>query len=464
MMDNECDSTLQYYINNSKRIRINKHTYSSPSDNINVDILDAKVANRRIEESEYLRDDEMRSRLRRGNTILTLHTAGGRVHVLGRRGLPKFFDIRHSHIKYMTDPSTSLSQDHSHEYRVTLKECVEILKNNEDCRRCVDVYRTSKANGENCQVSYVQETDSWIVCSKNVSMLVQREEDMERYGGERYEYAKKMCGAWMRMVKRAPDLNTLKQVMSVYTAVGEYCGNKNLQHFVKYPEETILFYALVDKRGPSVCLPPSSSYSILKSVGLDTVSCSLVSSSYTTQSFVDSISSMYHQVAHQSMDQCGEGCVVYMVVRGMEGGERVVSAAKLKTMEYRVSRKMREKVKMMVERGWTKSETLSKYVRAVKETLKEGGEWEGEKEVVGEYRRLCSAMIDVVGECGGIDGKRIHNRYIDIIDVCRLCVEGSRKVSKEEVERIMSEEGGAGEEENAGKGEEEEIEGQMEED
>ena len=36
----------------------------------------------------------------------------------------------------------------------------------------VAIYRLEKANGENAQVSYLSEVDAWVVCSKNVSILV----------------------------------------------------------------------------------------------------------------------------------------------------------------------------------------------------------------------------------------------------------------------------------------------------
>jgi hypothetical protein len=33
------------------------------------------------------------------------------------------------------------------------------------------VVKSLKANGENIQVAYVKEIDSWMICSKNVSLI-----------------------------------------------------------------------------------------------------------------------------------------------------------------------------------------------------------------------------------------------------------------------------------------------------
>ena len=49
------------------------------------------------------------------------------------------------------------------------------------------------------------------------------------------------------MIKETDNLTGIKDLLSQFTAVGEYCGNPNLQHFVEYSKETILFYALVNK-------------------------------------------------------------------------------------------------------------------------------------------------------------------------------------------------------------------------
>jgi hypothetical protein len=42
----------------------------------------------------------------------------------------------------------------------------------------IRVVKMSKANGENCQISFISELDCFIICSKNVSMLCRSEKDI----------------------------------------------------------------------------------------------------------------------------------------------------------------------------------------------------------------------------------------------------------------------------------------------
>ena len=48
----------------------------------------------------------------------------------------------------------------------------------------------SKANGENCQVSYFEELDAWVIASKNVALLARSAKDIDYYEGERFNFAR----------------------------------------------------------------------------------------------------------------------------------------------------------------------------------------------------------------------------------------------------------------------------------
>ena len=48
-------------------------------------------------------------------------------------------------------------------------------------KRSVYLYKADKANGENFQVSYFLEYKSWIIGSKNVSILAANREDLDYY-------------------------------------------------------------------------------------------------------------------------------------------------------------------------------------------------------------------------------------------------------------------------------------------
>ena len=65
----------------------------------------------------------------------------------------------------------------------------------------VEVLKTLKANGENVQISYSKETESWVVCSKNVAMLVRSRNDIESYknraDSSRYAFSSEMSHVWL---------------------------------------------------------------------------------------------------------------------------------------------------------------------------------------------------------------------------------------------------------------------------
>jgi hypothetical protein len=42
--------------------------------------------------------------------------------------------------------------------------------------------------------------------------------------------------------------------------VGEYIGNPACQHLVKYPRETIVFYAVVENYSKRICMVPEHSF------------------------------------------------------------------------------------------------------------------------------------------------------------------------------------------------------------
>jgi hypothetical protein len=106
----------------------------------------------------------------------------------------------------------------------------------------------NKANGENAQISYFHLTDQWVVSSKNVSILVSEPADIKSYEGERYGFAALIARTWFALLegRSKASIEDLKKDLVGKTLVGEYCGNPDFQHLVKYEETTIFFYALVE--------------------------------------------------------------------------------------------------------------------------------------------------------------------------------------------------------------------------
>ena len=114
----------------------------------------------------------------------------------------------------------------------------------------VEILKTLKANGENVQVSWSQEADAWVVCSKNVALVAQNSSHVEKYGDSRFQFAKEMAYVWFDKLEeleknKAGTVDALKKEMQGNTLIGEYVGSQEHQHLVKYSRVSIIFYAIV---------------------------------------------------------------------------------------------------------------------------------------------------------------------------------------------------------------------------
>ena len=88
-----------------------------------------------------------------------------------------------------------------------------------------------------------------------MSILVKDAKDLKLYQGERYGFALLIAEAWFGIVDKLNknQIQELKKDLTGHTIIGEYCGNPDFQHLVKYSEITIYFYALVDNNSEYTC-------------------------------------------------------------------------------------------------------------------------------------------------------------------------------------------------------------------
>ena len=155
--------------------------------------------------------------------------------------------------------------------------------------------------------------------------------------------------------------------------MGEYCGNPDFQHLVKYSEVTIFFYAVVDNASSSSCIPPPDAFALLGKHRLPIVKNhekSYFGNFTVFTEFGQALLKLFNEVATSSIFEDEEGSVVYFVLekpkifcefvsdrylqasvpipadwQQRETSFNVASLGKLKTLEYRILRKLREKLK-----------------------------------------------------------------------------------------------------------------------
>lgn len=69
----------------------------------------------------------------------------------------------------------------------------------------ITILKTVKANGENVQISYVEDLACWSVSSKNVCLLARKHEEIDSlYNSDRFHFAKLMAHAWFDILSSLP--------------------------------------------------------------------------------------------------------------------------------------------------------------------------------------------------------------------------------------------------------------------
>lgn len=101
------------------------------------------------------------------------------------------------------------------------------------------------------------------------------------------------------------------------TIVGEYCGNPEFQHLVKYGEITIYFYAMVENSSAETCILPSKAFEFLGKHEIPIVKNHEKSYYGHFSNFIDlgeSLTKLFKEVATASIFEEEEGSVIYFVL------------------------------------------------------------------------------------------------------------------------------------------------------
>lgn len=120
--------------------------------------------------------------------------------VYGRKGTNKFFDIKLDFIQKETRYNDDILNDKSYDLKLNILGPIKktILQGHK-----VEVIKTLKANGENCQVSYSPDLSAWIIASKNVSVQAGSLSDLSLYPKTklRYNFAILMAQTWFSILE-----------------------------------------------------------------------------------------------------------------------------------------------------------------------------------------------------------------------------------------------------------------------
>jgi len=320
-------------------------------------ICDIRIAKRMSEDKLYETKPSYLYNLRRGISFIIskdkcdkklleeneLLEGYKNVFIIARKGLHKFFDITP---EYLDEPFKLPNRDNKANYIFwPLKHCFE-----KDGK--VEIYSTRKANGENAQVSYNSLLGMWCIASKNVALCVRDIKDLAMYSEDRYKFSIAIANVWLKIIedlRSRGQLEEFKKSIDNKTLIGEYVGNNEYQHLVAYNKETIMFYAMVDNNLHVDCVDPEKALSLFKHYGLDYVSYKSLGVFNSLKELRGVLLNSYIDISGQSLYSEEEGSVMYLVKRG--GEEFTFSLCKIKTLEYRLYRKLRENLRRQLSKS-----------------------------------------------------------------------------------------------------------------
>ena len=281
---------------------------------------------------------------------------GGGEATVVRRGLPKFFDVDTA---CLADVSSILGGDscdmpsRSQSQVAASKLFAASIKQATSSNALISVTRLQKANGENAQVSYHAATGQWVLCSKNVSILASCASELElpQWADRRYRFARQIAALWFLQLSALEESScgVLKDTLASRTLIGEMVGGSGA-HLVQYgPDRKLQWFAIVPHQGDEACWLPSLSSKFFHKIGLPTVEFGQQEVYATAATFLEALRKMVMTVEKTPLNEAGEGYVLYITAGStpdrLEAGAKVIYLGKLKTAEYRVLRRMRDKAK-----------------------------------------------------------------------------------------------------------------------
>ena len=401
------------------------------------------------EDKVYAFDGWYRTYIRRGNTVIKVSDSSKKVleSFYGRKGFEKFFDLHYEYIQYnlkeIADFNGFALADVDMHYNMYDIVFQEAYKGIEDHKK-IALYKLVKANGENAQVSWVKSLDAWLIASKNVSLLARNEQDAQSYKAQRFKFARLIAKEWFKVIEKMNNdglLNELKEYMDGKTFVGEYCGNQAYQHLTKYTEINIYFVAIVENNSIRTCLPPPEVFAVFEKYKLTHVNYQDMGVYDSWTALNQALKEVYANVSKASIESEEEGSVVYIVETDKEGKHHTLSLSKLKTLEYRIYRKLREKLRNFISQKGDNYRPWNDFYAKFREEV-EGLCIDFQPPLPLDYYFNIAAEAFMFGETYHSQSSLIHDQYITFLSLLLYCVGQNQKLTpayftEESIQKVL---------------------------
>ena len=388
------------------------------------------------EDEIYAFNEWYRANIRRGNTVVQVLSSHGKEieAFIGRKGFEKFFDLRYEYIQHNLDSDTNLDifsgkkANHHHElHKIIFDKARKAIEDNNK----ISIYKVIKANGENTQISWNKSLNGWLISSKNVSILARKVDDTNLYKEDRFHFAKLIAKMWFQLIEKVTKnglLEGLKGTMNNRTFIGEYCGDQNYQHLVKYPYIDIHFFAIVDNNSTVTCIPPTEAFTIFRKYQLTHVKYIDVGVYDNWNELNQTLKAIYTDVAKASIDSEEEGSVIYMIKVDKDGHEETLSLSKLKTLEYRIYRKLREKLRNSIHQKGKQRSPWRDYYNKFREEVEDLCKETKPPMPLGYYFSIARASFEFA-ENYHKQASLIHDQYVTFLSVLMYCMGQGLKLS-----------------------------------
>ena len=306
---------------------------------------------------------------RRGLTFLT--DKKGDVSIL-RKGLPKFFDLSPKFIYKNFSGEKNKKKKKTKTKKNKKKEKKEKIEKNENVenfdhrkfviysheeekvllnsfKKKMDIFITQKENGENAQISYCPILDKFALSSKNVTLLALNFSEIDEilYIGKGHvlDIAKYFFSVLEK--KNEKEISEIKKVLSEFTFVGEYIGDIKYQHITFEKENLIKFFGVVNKKKIlDDYLRIDEAEKIVNSIGFEFVKFNFFKNQNLEQVF-EILENLSEDCKFKPIEEIGEGFVIFFEPENPEENFDKRLILKVKGLEYRLQRSIREKSKFI---------------------------------------------------------------------------------------------------------------------
>jgi len=120
---------------------------------------------------------------------------------------------------------------------------------------------------------------------------------------------------------------------------------------------------------------------------------------------------IYRQVSSASLEECGEGSVLYFVENSSDGKPRTLSLCKVKTLEYRLLRKLRQKLGNFLGHKQNPEDVLAVYQKEIQQLCK----FVNPNKPLAHYFAIAQKAFAYVKN-NPIESNDISSKYISFLD------------------------------------------------